>query len=288
MVVKWHGVLSAPKNINGGGPQGATLGILEYLSQSNNNADMVSQNDRFKFVDDLTVLEIVDVLSVGLTSYNIRQHVPSDVPTDSNFIPSANLKSQHLDEIDSWTERQKMQLNSEKTKCMIFNYTNNYQFTTRLQLYGENIEVQNSTKLLGTIIANDLKWDLNTQEIVKQGNARMQLLRQVASFGASQQELKQIYFAYVRSQIEKSSTVWHNSLTDENKKDLERIQKTAIKIILKNNYSSYKKSLLKLDIDDLATRRKKLSVDFAIKCTKHEKFKDIFDLIMFILIVCKQ
>ena len=111
----------------------------------------------------------------------------------------------------------------------------------------------------------------------------MQLLRQVASFGASQQELKQIYFAYVRSQIEKSSTVWHNSLTDENKKDLERIQKTAIKIILKNNYSSYKKSLLKLDIDDLATRRKKLSVDFAIKCTKHEKFKNMFPKFKFLI-----
>ena len=94
MVVKWHGVLSTQKNINGGGPQGATLGILEYLSQSNNNADMVNESDRFKFVDDLTTLEIVDILSVGLTSYNVKQHIPSDIPTDFNFIPSENLKSQ--------------------------------------------------------------------------------------------------------------------------------------------------------------------------------------------------
>ena len=78
--MKWHGQQSEPKQINGGGPQGATLGILEYLSQSNNNADMVSQKDRFKFVDDLTALEVVNLLSVGLTSYNIRQHVPSDIP----------------------------------------------------------------------------------------------------------------------------------------------------------------------------------------------------------------
>ena len=80
MSVKWHGVQSIPRKINGGGPQGATLGILEYLSQSNNNADLVNENDRFKFVDDLTVLEIVDLLSVGLTSYNVRQHVPSNIP----------------------------------------------------------------------------------------------------------------------------------------------------------------------------------------------------------------
>ena len=86
-------IKSTPRKINGGGPQGATLGILEYLSQSNNNADMVSEDERFKFVDDLTILEIVDVLSVGLTSYNTRQHVPSDIPTDSSFIPSENLNN---------------------------------------------------------------------------------------------------------------------------------------------------------------------------------------------------
>ena len=42
MTVKWHGCQSMPREINGGGPQGGTLGILEYLSQSNNNSDMVS------------------------------------------------------------------------------------------------------------------------------------------------------------------------------------------------------------------------------------------------------
>ena len=32
MSVKWHGCRSVPKKIHGGGPQGATLGILEYLA----------------------------------------------------------------------------------------------------------------------------------------------------------------------------------------------------------------------------------------------------------------
>ena len=104
----------------------------------------------------------------------------------------------------------------------------------------------------------------------------MQLLRKVASFGASEEELKIVYFSYVRSQLEQSSSVWHSSLTDDNKKEIERVQKTAIKIILKNNFTSYKKSLLKLNIDDLPTRRKQLCTDFAIKCTKHEKFTHMF------------
>ena len=65
-----------------------TLGIPEYLSQSSNNADFVKISDRFKFVDDLTVLEIIDLLTVGIASYNIRAHVPSDIPIHNQYIPA--------------------------------------------------------------------------------------------------------------------------------------------------------------------------------------------------------
>ena len=177
MSVKWHGCRSVPRKLNGGGPQGATLGILEYLSQSNNSADNVSVEDRFKFVDDLTILEIVDLLTVGLTSYNIKQHVPSDINVHNQYIPGQNLQSQTwLDEINHWTEQQKMQINQKKTKNLIFNFTDKYQFSTRLQLKDETVEVLSSTKLLGTIISDDLKWDLNTLNIVKKANAVMELV----------------------------------------------------------------------------------------------------------------
>ena len=97
MKVKWHGCTSAEKNLPGGGPAGSTLGLLEYLSQSNNNADCVSQKDRFKFVDDLTTLEIVNVLTVGISSFNVKSQVPNDISNHNQYIPSENLKSQeHL------------------------------------------------------------------------------------------------------------------------------------------------------------------------------------------------
>ena len=47
MCVKWNGVLSSIKSLNGGGPQGALWGILEYLSLSNDNTDYVSKNELF-------------------------------------------------------------------------------------------------------------------------------------------------------------------------------------------------------------------------------------------------
>ena len=72
----------------------ATLGLLEYLSQSNNSADMVRVSDRFKFIDDLSILETVNLLTVGLTSFNLKQQVPTDIPMHNQYIPSENLKSQ--------------------------------------------------------------------------------------------------------------------------------------------------------------------------------------------------
>ena len=279
MSVKWHGVRSVPRTIKGGGPQGATLGILEYLSQSNNSADCVNQEDRFKFVDDLTILEIVNLLTIGLSSFNVREQVPTDIPTHGQFVNPQDLKSQEwLNKINDWTDEQKMVINQKKTKTMIFNYTEKYQFTTRLSIKGENLEVIDSTKLLGTIITNDLKWNENTATIVQKANARMELLRRVASFGASVEDLKLIYILFVRSHLEQSATVWHSGLTQENRNDLERVQKSALKVILKDKYENYEKALNYLDIESLENRRTNLCINFAEKCLKKEKFKSMFPL----------
>ena len=114
---------------------GATLGIWEYLSQSNSNANCIPVEDRFKFVDDLTVLEIINLLTVGLSCFNFKNQVPSDVPIHGQFVDNKNLKSQkYLNEIAEWTDKQMMTISQKKTKAMIFNFTDLYQFTTRLSL----------------------------------------------------------------------------------------------------------------------------------------------------------
>ena len=242
--MKWRGINSSPQRINGGGPQGATLGLLEYMSQTNNNADCVGPNERYKFVDDLTTLEIVNLLTIGLCSANIKHQVPNYLTDNNQFIHAEDLKSQkYLDEINSWTKLHKMKLNSKKTKTMLFNFTYNYQFRTRLTVDNEVLETVDNTKLLGTVISSDLKWDLNTNRIVKRAYAKMELVRKLSGFGAPTSDLKIIYVTFVRSQLEKSSCVWHSGLTQENEVDLERVQKLALKIILKNDYKNYQNAL---------------------------------------------
>ena len=280
MKVKWNGSMSTERKLNGGGPQGATFGIWEYLVQSNESADCVSPDYRLKFVDDLTVLEKVNLLLVGLASFNCHATVPSDIPAHNQFIPSEHLKSQeYLEKIKQWTDDQKMILNQRKTKVMIFNFTENYNFTTRLQLNSENLEVVSQAKLLGVIISDDLKWDLNTDHIVKKANKRMELLRKVAKFSTSIEDKRTIYILYIRSILEQSSVVWHSSLTRENCEDLERVQKCAVKVILGKEYEkfeTYEDALSKANLESLENRREELCKKFATKCLKNEKTRSMF------------
>ena len=280
MKVKWNGLTSSERELYGGGPQGATFGIWEYLTQSNNSADCVTNPDyRYKFVDDLTVLEKINLLVIGLASFNCQASVPSNIPAHNQIIPAEHLKSQeYLKQIQEWTQNQKMILNKKKTKVMIFNFNNDHKFTTALKLDGEVLEVVEQAKLLGVVLTNDLKWNENTKYLVKKANLRLQLLRKVAEFSTSIEDKRTIYLLYVRSILEQSSVVWHSSLSQENSEDLERVQKSAVRIILGTKYENYEDGLLKVNLETLKDRRTELSKKFAIKCTKSDNIRvsDIF------------
>ena len=70
--------------------------------------------------------------------------------------------------------------------------------------------------------------------------------------------------------------VWHSSITEENAVNLERVQKSAIKIILQDPYRGYQQGLARLGIETLHSRRESLCLNFAIKCAKSYKMKQKF------------
>ena len=190
MRVKWHGKFSSERELRGGGPQGSSFGLWEYLAQSNDNADCIDVKDRFKFVDDLSFVEIIFLLNIGLSSYNIRAHVPSNVPTHNQVIKGSTLKSQSkLEMINKWTKEKKMKLNVKKTKNMLFNFSKKHQFSTKLTLMNEEIEMVKETSLLGTIITDQITWDRNTEELTKKAYERMQLLNAAAAFTSKKKDL---------------------------------------------------------------------------------------------------
>ena len=53
MTVKFNGEASDVHQLIGGGPQGTLLGGIEYMVESNDDANCVEREDRFKYIDDL-------------------------------------------------------------------------------------------------------------------------------------------------------------------------------------------------------------------------------------------
>ena len=62
----------------------------------------------------------------------------------------------------------------------------------------------------------------------------------------------------------------------ENRNNLERVQKTALKIILKDEYHSYELALKQTNLETLNERRDRLCLNFAKKCMKNVHTKDLF------------
>ena len=240
MAVKWHGLLSSPREMPGGGPAGCTLGLLLYDGNSNENANHVSPDMRFKFVDDLSILEKINLILAGLTNYNFRDHVASDIGVNQKFLSADNFETQaSLNQIEKWTENNKMKLNTAKSNIMIFNFTDDFQFSTRLYLENKLLDTVQETKLLGTMITTDLKWQSNTDMLVKKAYKRMVILHKLCPFKVPVVDLVLIYKLYVRSILEQNCPVWHHSLTQEDQQNPERAQKVACKIILGEHYLDY-------------------------------------------------
>ena len=122
--IKWRGHLSKERLLPGSVAQGSVLGNWEYLSQTNDNTDHIPPDDRWKWVDDLTTIEIVDLITVGLSSYNFKRHVASDIPIHGQFVAPENLKTQqYITTLNLWSIEHKMKLNKKKTTIMIVNFT---------------------------------------------------------------------------------------------------------------------------------------------------------------------
>ena len=104
----------------------------------------------------------------------------------------------------------------------------------------------------------------------------MQLLTKSANFTNNRYDLRSIYLTFIRSILEQSAVVWHSSLTKKNRRDLERVQKSAVRVIMGEKYESYKHGLAVLNLETLEKRRDKLCLSFAKKCLKNEKVRNFF------------
>ena len=170
-----------------------------------------------------------------------------------------------------------MRLNTSKSSYMIFSRSRQ-DFATRLHLDGTKLDQKDVTKLLGMWISDDLSWTRNTKEICIKAYSRLSLLTKLKYVGVGIDDLINIYILFIRSCTEYCSVVFHSSLTVQQSTDLERIQKTCLKVILGDMYVSYVAACEMTGLLTLSERREKRCLDFSLKCLKHPRHSSLFPL----------
>ena len=104
----------------------------------------------------------------------------------------------------------------------------------------------------------------------------MQILHKAKKFTNNTRDLKQIYMLQIRSKLDQSAVVWHSSLSQKNRNDLERVQKSAMRVILGDSYRGYKDALETVGLMTLEERRNQMCYRFAKQCLKLDKMKKFF------------
>ena len=112
--------------------------------------------------------------------------------------------------------------------------------------------------------------------MVERANKKLWFLRRLKKLGANKEDLKDVYIKQIRSILEFAVPVWHSSLVGEDRLKIERVQKSALRIILGDSYVSYTSALRRTKLDSLFKRRQKLCSSFAVKCYKNKKFNAWF------------
>ena len=97
-------------------------------------------------------------------------------------------------------------------------------------IHNNEVEIVSKYKYLGTIFDDKLKWDDNTEEIVKKGQQRLFLMRKLNYFSVDRKILTLFYKSFIESVLSFSFICWFHRLGVKNRNSLQRIVRIASKI----------------------------------------------------------
>ena len=94
-----------------------------------------------------------------------------------------------LTEFVDWCDNSYLDLNVTETKEMIVDFRRQEHSPGNTIIKNNEVEIVSKYKYLGTIFDDNLRWDYNNEEIVKKGQQRMYLLRNLNYFSVDQKIL---------------------------------------------------------------------------------------------------
>lgn len=90
-----------------------------------------------------------------------------------------------LPDFVTWCDDSLLDLNVLKTKELIIDFRKNVTNTSACRIHGEDVEMVNSYKYLGTVFDSQLKFDIKSESVVKRVQHRVDLLSRIIGVSRS-------------------------------------------------------------------------------------------------------
>ena len=164
-------------------------------------------------------------------------------------------------EADAWADHNLMSLNCDKTKDLVVCFVRKCPTIPAIKLGGSEVERASQVKLLGMMLANDLKWQGHIDYVCGKGSSRLYFLKMLRRAGMDPKDIIAIYVVLIHSILEYACHVWHSGLTAQQQSDqLELVQWSALRVAYPNH--SYRASRKITGLDILRDRWDRLCCTF--------------------------
>lgn len=215
---KYNNEYSSEEEIPIGLPQGTALSVLLFILYINDIVNVTDHSNIEMFADD--------------TAITIKE---------KTFDKASALMNIDLRKIYKWLNENKLKLNIDKTKCMIF--SKKTISTEKYLTFAETkIERVDKIKYLGVIINEKLKCNDQIQKCVSKAASKVNLLKRLSKkLNFSSRKL--VYNSLIQPNFDYCSTLYLNA-TKEQIKCMQKIQNRGMRTILKCHYLTPKKYML--------------------------------------------
>ena len=139
--------------------------------------------------------------------------------------------NQDVDTFVNWCESNYLSLNVSKTKDMIIDFGRPKKEFEEIIINGSKVEQVGNYKYLGTVIGERLEWTMNTSATCNKAWKRMYYLRKLKEFNINPAIMRLFYDSVVTSVLMFNAVAWFNNISLELKKKLEKVSKSADRII---------------------------------------------------------
>ncbi|KAK3530512.1 hypothetical protein QTP86_027876 [Hemibagrus guttatus] len=141
------------------------------------------------------------------------------------------MMSQHTERRCNDCKANNMSLKVDKTKEIVVDFRRAQSGHSLLFIDGSSVEIIKSTKFLGVHLAENFTWSLNNSSISKKAQQRLYFLQKLRKAHLPPPILTMFYRGTIEIILSSCITAWFGNCTILDCKTLQRIVRTAEKII---------------------------------------------------------